>query len=195
MIFDWFTTVAPSRMNMSIVTNTFSFTSKTSGATQTRAGTGSRWRMNLSYDNLDDAESRELEALYLKLNGMAGRVRCYDFGREPPVLLGAPVIKGANQMGTSVVTSGWTPSKTVLNLGDYIMIGDEMKMVTAVTKSNAAGEATIEFAPHLRRPPADKSKISADAKAVFMLDSNTNGVDRAPAFSNSFTFTLIEDIL
>lgn len=49
---------------------------------------------------------------------------------------GSPVVNGANQVGNSLVTNGWTASTVVLNAGDVISIGTLAAGVLAVNPQN-----------------------------------------------------------
>lgn len=74
---------------------------------------------------------------------------------------GTPVVSGANQTGSSILTSGWTASTTVLNQGDVIYFAGVHRInpltrqstgdlrgfvVTAAVTSNGSGNATIPVA-------------------------------------------------
>lgn len=68
-------------------------------------------------------------------------------------------------------------------------------MATDTVNADASGNATIKFGPALRRAPALNAKIDTmNTYGVFLLTTNDNGVDRAPAFRNGFSFSLEEDI-
>lgn len=75
---------------------------------------------------------------------------------------GSPVVNGANQTGNSLITNGWSNSKTVLNAGDIITLGTltagsiavnpqnrqstgalRQFVVTANVTSDGSGNATI----------------------------------------------------
>jgi hypothetical protein len=49
---------------------------------------------------------------------------------------GSPVVNGANQVGNSLITNGWTASTQVLNAGDVISIGTLTNGVIAVNPQN-----------------------------------------------------------
>jgi coat protein Gp5 len=49
---------------------------------------------------------------------------------------GSPVVNGANQVGNSLITNGWTASTVVLNAGDVITIGTLTAGVLAVNPQN-----------------------------------------------------------
>ena len=51
---------------------------------------------------------------------------------------------------TSITAQGYTPSTTLAEEGDYVNIGDELKVITSVYTSDGAGEETFTFAPPLR---------------------------------------------
>lgn len=190
---DWPSQIRPSQQTFKLVSNGAVFTSPFTASSQTVRYPGSRWQTTMTFENLDDTESRLLEVMLARLDGMAGRVRLFDFGREPATLRGNPLVNGAGQSGDSVNTDGWTPNTLVLRAGDYIQVGTELKMVLSNTSSNASGQAAIEIGPMLRYSPADNSQIIVtNPTGVFMQPQQENGWDRKPAMSNDFSLEFIE---
>lgn len=180
-------------MEWYLASNSVEFTSPFNGASQTVSYPGSRWEATLSFDNLDDWQSRKLEVLLAKLDGKAGRVMLGDFGRwgRPP--MGSPVVDGANNTGTSMMSRGWAPDRKVLWEGDYITINEELKLVTADVWSDNSGYAQLSIAPMLRVIPPNGARIETQKpQGAFRLAENTNGVKRQPAFNNSFTLKFSE---
>lgn len=195
-IYNWPDDLRPSTMTMTLVSNTRALRSKWSGSVQTQETPGTRWQITMTFNNIDDDDSRKLESLFVRLNGMAHRVRCRDFGRETFVAKGNPVVTAGSQMGNQLNTSGWTPGQVIMREGDYFVVNGEMKMATADITSGPTGQATLQFGPPLRRSPAAGAAIQTNnIWSVFLLNSNESGVDREPAFNNSITFTLEEDIV
>jgi hypothetical protein len=189
----WPSGILPSSFDWSLKSNGSSFTSPWTGQTQTVRYPGSAWQAQLTLSNLDDYESREVEALIFELDGLAGRIKLWDFGRFPGAVKGTPRIAGAGQTGSQIVTDGWTPSTKVLSRGDYITVNDEMKMVLADVTSSSTGAATVRIAPQLRNSPADNAAIIVDRPyAIFRLEKGENGVKRSPAFNNDFTLNFVE---
>lgn len=190
---DWPAGILPSTFDWFLSSNGTSFTSPWNGQTQTVRYPGSAWEAQMTLSNLDDFESREVEVIIVQLDGMAGRIRLRDFGRFGSAPKGNPLVNGAGQTGTALVTDGWTPSVKVLSRGDYITVNDELKMVTADITSNASGAATILFGPQLRNSPGDNSVIEvANPYGIFRLQQGKNGVKRSPAFNNDFTLNFVE---
>lgn len=195
-IYNWPEPLRPSQMSMALVSNSRVFRGKFSGVAQTASTPGTRWRITLTFNNLTDDESRKLESLFVKLDGMANRVKCRDFGRDGAAAKGTPKVSVAGQMGVNLTTNGWTPGALVLEEGDYFVVNGELKMATANITANSSGVATLQFGPPLRRSPALNATIdTVNTWSNFMLAENENGVDREPAFNNNITFTLEEDIV
>lgn len=190
---DWPSQIRPAQQSFRLVSNGAVFTSPFTASSQTVRYPGSRWHTTMTFENMSDDESRLLEVMLARLDGMAGRVRLYDFGREPAILRGNPLINGAGQSGDSVNTDGWTPNVQILRAGDYIQVGTELKMVLASVSSNASGQASIEIGPMLRYSPADNSPIVvSNPMGVFMQPQQENGWDRKPAMVNDFSLEFIE---
>ena len=77
--------------------------------------------------------------------------------------LGTPVIVGASQTGSSVVTGGWPVSSSgMLKAGDFIKFANHTKVYQVMDDiaSDIAGQATINIKPALLQSPADASAIS-----------------------------------
>lgn len=194
-LYDWPDDIRPSTMTMGLTANTRSFRSTFSGAVQTSETPGTRWTITMTFNNKNEEESRKIESLLVKLNGMSHRVKCRDFGRDGFDPAGVPLIDGADQTGNQLSTKGWNPSTLVLLEGDYFVVNGELKMVTGNVTSEADGTALVTFGPPLRRSPANNAAIDTKELWVSFLQSDTqSGVDREPAFNNSISINLEEDI-
>lgn len=71
-----------------------------------------------------------------------------------------PVVKGAAQGGTALITDGWRASSTVLLAGDYFQLGSQYFMAVADAAWDSGGAATLNFRPALRASPADNAGIT-----------------------------------
>ncbi|EKC4211987.1 hypothetical protein OP386_004681 [Salmonella enterica subsp. enterica] len=148
----------------------------------------------MTFNNLSDDKSRRLDSLIAELDGEYGRVKIHDWGRGGRTPAGSPVVNGANQTGTELQMSGWTPGVVVLERGDYITVNDELKMVTADVTSTSTGTATVTFAPMLRWSPPDGAAIEvAKPYGIFKLKDNQQGAgNRVPGVFTSYTLELEE---
>ena len=186
----------PSSMEMTLKSNVKAHVSPFTGTTQTVGWRGSRWALSMNFDNLSEWESRQLEAFMFGLDGMAGRAKLRDAGRNGVVPRGNPVVFGAAQLGTILATSGWQPEAKVLEVGDYLTVQDELKQVTKDAWSDINGRATIEFTPQLRNPTNNGAPVEVrEPYGIFMLDANDNGVSRKPAFMSSINLKWVEAIV
>ena len=90
---------------------------------------------------------------------------------------GTPLVNGANQVGSSLVTDGWSFTITgILKAGDWIQLGtgalSRLHIILQDANSDGAGNATFDIWPQLRESPADNSAIVvASPKGVFRLKS------------------------
>lgn len=194
-ILDWPGHLRPSSMSWTLLSSGSMFESVFNKATQTVTFPGSKWKVSMNFQDLDDFDSRLLESIIVDLDGMGGRIRMGDFGRYGVPPQGTPIISGANQTGKSINTAGWLPDRMILARGQYLTIGDEMKMVLNDAWSDEQGFATIRIGPMLRVSPAAGAPIEVQSpRGIFMLTENENGVDRKPAFSNDFNLSFMEYI-
>jgi hypothetical protein len=164
----------PNAGTFQLISNTSVFVSPLTGSTQTSERPGSRWSAEIEYFALSESDARTLIAFLTQLRGMSGRFYYGDpFNRTPRGLAtGTPLINGASQTGTSLITDGWTPNITnILRAGDYIQLAnDELKMVVADVNSDGSGNATLTIEPPLRSSPANNSAIIVqDPKCVMRL--------------------------
>lgn len=180
-------------MSWRLLSNSVSFQSPFNGATQTVTFPGSQWVAELSFENINDWESRQLEALIADLDGMGGRILIHDFGRWGRAPAGKPVVRGDANTGKLLTTQGWTPERKILWRGDYISIDNELKMITQDVWSGLDGSAILPVAPMLRTVPQAGTPIeTANPRGVFRLADNENGVDRQPAFNNNVSLKFVE---
>ena len=77
---------------------------------------------------------------------------------------GTPLVNGASQTGSDVITDGWPNSTVILKAGDYIKFANHAKIyqVTADVTSDGSGNATIGIFPSLMESPAENSAVSYD---------------------------------
>jgi hypothetical protein len=64
---------------------------------------------------------------------------------------GTPLVNGASQTGTSVVTNGWTINSSALKAGDILKYSghDKVYMMTADAEADGSGNATLVHYPPL----------------------------------------------
>lgn len=79
------------------------------------------------------------------------------------VATGSPLVNGASQTGSSIITDGWSASVTgIMKAGDILKFSGHTKvyMVTDDANSNGTGQATINISPALMSSPADNEIIT-----------------------------------
>lgn len=137
--------------------------------------TGGKWRASLEFSNVVPSRMAKLRSFLMKLKGRSGSFYLTPSNYQP--LGNAAVstpgsVDGANQVGNSLVTSGWTPSLLLFREGDYIEVNGEFKMVVEDCTSNALGDATITFEPELRSSPLTNASIEVNAPRCVMRLEN-----------------------
>lgn len=166
----WF---SPQNFQLALMTPSQSFRSDLNGATQVNVLPGDQWSTTLIPPQMVGAKAREFAAFLVSLRGRAGRFYCLPFDHKMPdgSNLGAGLVQGAGQTGTSLIIDGLTANQTKYLLpGDYFQVGNELKMVTATIPTNSIGVATLQFGPALRYSPADNAPITTiNPKCVMML--------------------------
>lgn len=164
---------APAMITFSLTPNTQIFESPLNRTIQTMELPGARWNVECEFHGLTASDARMLKAWLARLRGMAGRFRYGDYSHRTPSgsAAGTPLVNGANQSGNTIVTDGWAASQPqLLHCGDYIGIGDELKIITQDSASDASGNATLVFEPPLRHSPPDNSAVIINfPKCIFRL--------------------------
>jgi hypothetical protein len=174
--------------------NSKSFRSPFNGATQTVRYPGSRWRCSIVLRNLKDAQARRIEALIASMDGEYGRIKLWDHGRTGRATLGVPIVAEAEQAGVFLKTRGWTPNSTVLKMGDYITVNDELKMIVEDVSSDLTGAALLHIAPMLRSSPDIGAPIETRRPyGIFKLVDNDQGEsNRVPGIFTSINIDFEE---
>ncbi|MBD1229392.1 hypothetical protein IQ211_17610 [Xenorhabdus griffiniae] len=193
-ILDWPEEIIPSALNWQLISNSKTFTSVFNGSTQTARFPGSRWRCTLMFNNLDDEKARILEVLVAQLDGESGRVRLFDWARPGLVGMGNPKISEPNQLGYYLKTEGWRKNTRVIRRGDYLTVGNELKMVTENVDSDSAGAATIPISPMLRYSPRRHDKIETERPfGIFKQTGGDQGnFQRKPGIFTNATLSFEE---
>ena len=160
--------------------NTQRFASPLDGSVQTLERAGARWFGTFTYPPMLRANAAAIQAFLLKVGG-DNRFYAGDPDATTPrgAATGTPVVNGASQTGTSLITDGWTPSVTnILREGDYVAFQNgnarrEMHMVVADVNSDGGGNATLTIEPPIRSAPANNETIiTASATCEMALISD-----------------------
>lgn len=142
------------------VFNNRAFTSPFSQSQQIKGAPGAYWKCTLNFPSLSREQERVLSTFVGKLQGMAGTFRLRPWTRPPGPFVGNAVVDGGGQAGAQIVTRNWNVSTTVLRMGDYITVNEQLLEVLDDVNSNAQGVAVIAVSPWLRMPPANGSTIN-----------------------------------
>jgi len=91
---------------------------------------------------------------------------------EPGITVGTPgtpLVNGASQTGTSLITDGWTAGYTIPK-GKWISVSVSsllyLYQVTAAVTANGSGQATLVLHPMLRASPADNAALNVNPATI-----------------------------
>ncbi|MEQ4912860.1 hypothetical protein ABN089_16830 [Proteus terrae] len=175
-ILEWPKEVIPTQENWQLLSNSKTFTSPFNGSSQTVRFPGSRWRCELTFNNLNEEKSRQLEALVASLDGMSGRVKIASWIRKGRYGYGSPRIAIPSLLGHRLETKDWKRNMRVLQQGDRLTVGNELKMVVADVISDNQGRANILISPMLRTSPTVNEMLEVERPfGVFRLVDNEQG--------------------
>ena len=158
--------------------------------------TGQFWEAEISLPPMKRSDAEYWISFLLKLNGSYGTFLLGDPNGATArgVATGTPLVKGASQTGSELITDGWTTSTTgILKAGDYIQLGSgssaKLHKVLDDVNSDSSGNATLTLWPDLRSAPADNAEIVVSgAKGLFRLSTNQQDWDVNEASIYGMTF-------
>ncbi|MCD4641861.1 hypothetical protein LOS02_17125, partial [Proteus mirabilis] len=157
---------------------------------------GSRWRCELTFNNLNEEKSRQLEALVASLDGMSGRVKISSWIRKGRYGYGSPRIAIPSQLGNRLETKDWKRNMRVLQQGDRLTVGNELKMVVADVVSNNQGHAIILISPMLRTSPTVNEMLEVERPfGVFRLVDNEQGKFQHRRLGYTYITLSFEEVL
>lgn len=144
-------------------------TSPFTGTQQVQDWGGRWWEYEIEFAVIQGPTARRLSAF---LDALAGPAATFTF-RDPSILnpsgLGAPAVQGAGQVGSTLLTDGWTGSG--LRAGDFFSLGAGAALRLYRMTADAvpvAGVATLQFAPPLRSSPADNAPLNVINPGVLL---------------------------
>ncbi|HTN31797.1 MAG TPA: hypothetical protein VL178_13390 [Pseudomonas sp.] len=189
--------VLPASCEFRLQSNSQSFESELSGATQVAAVPGARWAASLRFPILQGDNARLMRAFLARLGGRAGMFRMSVLEPNAGTAIGSPEVSSVVSR-VELETEGWTPSQPLaLEVGDYIAIGNELKMITEPAVADAFGRATLHIAPPMRRNPAVGTPVVVDKPSCVMRladDRAAWGISAPSLYAMSFDCIEVLDV-
>lgn len=174
-----------SEMSRRLASAVASATSPFTGTQQVQDWGGRWWEYQLDLKVMQGRDARELAAFLAALGGSAGTFLLDDQTLDQASTPGTPLVNGASQTGTALVTDGWPVSQTVMLAGDFFSLGTDATtrfyQLTADVVSNGSGAATLAFVPALRTSPADNDPLEVVAPKVLLRLIEPAAVQISPA--------------
>jgi len=154
------------------------------------------WAIQFTLPELDAPEAVDWRVFALELRGRYGTFK-FNIPNYTAPTSGyggaAGLVNGANQVGTALITDGWSNSTLVLKKGDYFMVNNELKCMTADATTNGSGQATLNFEPALRYSPADNAALTiTNPYCIVAPLSDDMGWDISPPELYKFVFEGVE---
>lgn len=161
---------------------------------------GQWWEAEITLPPMKRDEAEQVAAFLLKMNGRYGTFTLGDPANTSPrgVGTGTPVVYGADQTGSELITDGWTADTAgIMKAGDWIQLGSgsatRLYKVLNDVSSDSDGIASLDIWPNLRSSPADNAQITVIApKGQWRLSSNEiqYSIDEAQFYG--ITFACVE---
>lgn len=196
----------PTSFSLTPIYNDEVFTDSVGGI-WTRGRSGNRWSLTLNYQNLDGPRRRAIWAtmgqfggqrnsVYVPFHSVLGYSKAGTGG-------GSPVLDGAQSAGaTQIPIRGAADSPTFMAAGDFIDIGEELKMVVEDVPTSG-GVGVVNIWPGLHDNFADGFSISQDSVFGYFhlaepitMSAAPHPVDDSgtPWINQSLSIQLIEDV-
>lgn len=164
---------------------------------------GERWEAEIQLPPMRRTDADQWLAFLLSLNGQAGTFLMGDplGATARGALGGTPLIKGADQIGSTVTLDGCTASVAGwIKAGDYIQLGiassATLHKVLQDASTDQSGETSIDIWPSTRSAPIDNSTVvTANTVGNWRLNSGQQdwSVDNAAVYG--ITFACVEAIV
>lgn len=186
-------TISPSAVEYGQLFNDESFRDA-NGGVWTSGRNGNRWLLTLSYRNLTGTRRRAMWAHVVESRGQQNRIRVAPVARlghtQAGTGGGSPVLNGGHNAGDTVLaTTGGTGSLTG---GDFVTIGNELKMVTTT-----AAIASIEIWPELHQDYVTSTAIEVATPHGDFVVIDASGMSAVPhpsdVLNTALTLVLEED--
>jgi hypothetical protein len=163
------------------------------GTQQLQAHQGEWWLCDLDLPPMTRAQAAAWVGMFMGLNYREGTFLLVQEPSRPlGIATGAPVVNGAGQTGKTLLTRGWTASKTgILKAADYFSLGTagstSLHQVVRDADSDGSGHATLEIWPRIRSAPADGAVLTViNPQGRWRLkDPFTHTIDLAMIFGVS----------
>lgn len=133
------------------------------------------WRFKGGLMSMDAEDAGPMRSFLMQLEGQLNWFRLPVPGSKYPISKytgteGKSTV--ALQAGKSLSTSGWTPGQTIVKVGDYFNIGEELKVASANIAANGSGVATLSFDPPIRKPVPLNTPIKVREPTVLLSADN-----------------------
>ena len=172
---------APASMTVALISTKNTLTPATGGDEQEIRRKGSKYALTFSMPVITYSQSMPWSDLHAEGETVVMRVFQPGFDTGAP---GAPLVKGAGQIGSALIVDGLTPGY-VIRKGQFLSVltgGQRFLYRARADVTASGGEATIQLGTLLRRPPADNAVVELAQPMIegFVRDLGewTVGVDR-----------------
>ena len=152
-------------------TNTQTFTSPLTKATQRMLLGGARWTATYSLPAMTRDRAAYWKAFFDLLEGQTNTFNAFDPDCKTPrgAGTGLPLVNGGSQTGSALVIDGCTPGTVFLKAGDYFWCNGEMKRLTSDAPADGSGNATLNFKPAMRASPPDNAAVTVIKPTCAMI--------------------------
>lgn len=164
-------------------------TSPFTGTQQVQDWGGAWWEYDIEFSIRQGSDGRRLSAFFAALRGPADTFIFRDPFIENPAALGTPLVNGASQTGSSLITDGW--GTRPMFAGDFFQLGTlgttQLYQITA-DAAPSGGNMTLQFVPALRSSPANNAALNVVNPGVLLRLSSA--VPAAIGLADVYRFSI-----
>lgn len=160
------TSPAPRSITPRLITARAELRSAFGGSVQRINRLGSRWAFDVELPPMTHAAALDWVDLLTEADTAILNLP------EPGITIGSPgtpLVNGASQTGSSLVTDGWT-NGYVIPKGKWFSVSVSsllyLYQTTAAVTANGSGQATLTVRPMLRASPADNAALNVNPAKV-----------------------------
>lgn len=167
------------------------------------------WKVAMTFDMQNESNAGAYQALLMKLDGTRNQLALWNLGRPTPRgtftgASGTTTMAAAAVGATSLTLTNASYASKTLVAGDFIgvlegsnTLTQQVVMVTDDATSNGSGVITVNIKPALRYAMTGGGSSTVtlqQPKALFRLQTNTQGWEYSTTVVDGMTLDLIEDV-
>ena len=163
---------------------------------QVQIWSGRAWVYDIEFYPQRGADARALDAILNQIGGVSGTFVFEDPTTGRADIAGNPEVSEIAQTGSSMATSGWASSTTVMQAGECFSLGTgattRLYQLTADAVSDVSGFATLQIQPDLRQSPNVNDPLEVTQPRVLLRLTGPAPASMDPGVFYRFSLSAME---